>query len=193
MPKDDIQYRQDLVRSAITIAGGSIAASGGSGGGGSSSLTASRGLHHTVDDLRLGDLELSPALGDWLGYDSLGDWTNVHRVPSVQTAAIYTIDQADRAAFIVFNRATAVAVTLPQASATFPAGWWVEFTNIGAGLVTITPTTSTIDGLSSLAIAQYQGAEIMSDGTNYYTQRGLDSTIPSALDIIGWQRSWMGI
>ena len=44
--------------------------------------------------------------------------------------------------------------------------------NTGAGTLTITPTTSTIDGSATLALATGAGALIVSDGTNYLTMRG---------------------
>jgi hypothetical protein len=48
---------------------------------------------------------------------------------------------------------------------------WVD--NRGAGALTITPTTSTIDGAASLALTTNQGCLVASDGTNYYTMRGI--------------------
>jgi hypothetical protein len=42
--------------------------------------------------------------------------------------------------------------------------------------LTITPTTSTIDGAATLALTTGQGVLICSDGTNYFTSRGLGST-----------------
>ena len=39
--------------------------------------------------------------------------------------------------------------------------------NLGAGAVTITPTTSTINGAATLVLATNQGCTIVSDGTNY--------------------------
>jgi hypothetical protein len=40
--------------------------------------------------------------------------------------------------------------------------------NLGVGTVTITPTTSTINGASTLVLATNMGAFIWSDGTNYH-------------------------
>src|SRR5260370_41227201 len=46
----------------------------------------------------------------------------------------------------------------------------------GAGTATLTPTTWTIDGLPSLALAQYQGIVLFGDGANYVTDRGVSSS-----------------
>lgn len=64
-------------------------------------------------------------------------------------------------------------MTLPQATGDFGAGWFYFAENRGAGTVTITPTTSTIDGAASLALTTNQGVLIVSDGTNYFTMRGI--------------------
>jgi hypothetical protein len=70
-------------------------------------------------------------------------------------------------------------VTLPQATtAGFGNGNVFHFKNLGAGAVTITPTTSTIDGAATVVLSgtsspfQGQGIDVYSDGTNYFTQRG---------------------
>jgi hypothetical protein len=75
---------------------------------------------------------------------------------------------------ISLSNAAAVAVTLPQANgSTFVSGWSVDFQNKGAGTVTVTPTTSTINGGASQALAQNQGMHCQSDGTNYTCMLGV--------------------
>ncbi len=185
-------------KKAIDVEPNQIVFYGGIAGGSSSAppaptLTGSHGVHRTVNDFRLGDAELSPAFGDWLQYSLAGLWENFHSALNAQSGTSYTITLLDRYKFITFTNAAAIAVTLPQAGVNFPDGWWCDLVNQGAGVVTVTPTVSTIDGLASITLSQYQGVKIFSNGVNFFTQRGLDSTIPSALDIIGWQRSWMGI
>lgn len=91
---------------------------------------------------------------------------------NAQTGTTYTFVTGDNAKLVTFSNASAVAVTLPQATSTFGAGWYVNVVNKGAGTVTITPTTSTINGASSLALATNQGCLIVSDGTNYQIERG---------------------
>ncbi len=74
----------------------------------------------------------------------------------------------DAGSLVTFNNASAVAVTLPQATTTgLTAGFSCEVYNYGAGTVTITPTTSTIGGAATLTIAQNTGCTVSSDGTNY--------------------------
>ncbi len=93
---------------------------------------------------------------------------------NIQSGTSYTFVDADRAKLVAFTNTGAVPASLPQAgaSSTFQAGWFSDVENVSSPLVTITSTTSTIDGATSLALGQGQGARIISDGTNYYTQRG---------------------
>ena len=68
---------------------------------------------------------------------------------NAQSGTTYSIAGTDRAKLVTITNAASVAVTLPQATASsgaFPAGWSTEIINRGAGTVTITPTTSTING-----------------------------------------------
>lgn len=90
---------------------------------------------------------------------------------NAQTGTTYTFVTGDNAKLVTFSNASAVAVTLPQATSTFGAGWYVNVVNKGAGTVTITPTTSTINGASTLLLQRGQGALIVSDGTNYQAVR----------------------
>lgn len=91
---------------------------------------------------------------------------------NAQTGTTYTVLTTDFRKLVTFSNGSAVAVTLPQASATFPANWYFFAQNRGAGTVTVTPTTSTVDGAATLALATNEGALIVSDGTNYFTMRG---------------------
>jgi len=95
-----------------------------------------------------------------------GTMTSVRPVKA-ETGTTYTFVTGDNAKLITFSNASSVAVTLPQATSTFGAGWHCWVKNKGAGAVTITPTTSTIDGNSSLELTTNQGVQIVSDGTNY--------------------------
>ena len=91
-----------------------------------------------------------------------------------QTGTTYTVVAGDCGKLVTQSNAAAVAYTLPVASTTgFGMGYYVDVQNTGAGTVTITPTTSTIDGASSLALTTNQGVRIASDGSNYFTQRGV--------------------
>jgi hypothetical protein len=99
---------------------------------------------------------------------------------NAQTGTTYTVLTTDRGKLVTHTNASSIAVTLPQAGSGFEAGWFYDVQNRGAGTVTITPTTSTIDGASSLAVQTNQGCRIFSDGTNYFTQRGLGSGLSAA-------------
>lgn len=87
---------------------------------------------------------------------------------NAQTGTSYTVLDGDCGKLVSLNNASAVAVSLPQANgSTFISGWSADFQNKGAGLVTVTPTTSTINGGASLALSQNQGMHCDSDGANY--------------------------
>lgn len=88
------------------------------------------------------------------------------------TGTSYTVDPMDLGKVKTFSNAAAIAVTLPQAGVSMPNGWFVEIQNTGAGAVTITPTTSTINGAATLVLTTGQSARIVSDGTNYRAMLG---------------------
>ena len=96
---------------------------------------------------------------------------------SAQTGTSYTFQDSDCSKLVTFSNAAAITASLPQAGASswFKAGWVVDVQNRGAGNVTIVPASSTIDGAASLMLTQNQGARIFSDGTNYFTERGVGS------------------
>ncbi len=128
---------------------------GGSGSGSVTSVDASGGVETTSG---------SPII-------TTGIVRGSHPVNS-QTSTTYTVLTGDRGKLVSHSNASAIAVTLPQAGGTFPANWSYSTQNRGAGTVTITPTTSTIDGAATLVLTTDQGANIYSDGTNYFTERG---------------------
>lgn len=96
-------------------------------------------------------------------------------VINAQTGTSYTFVAGDKGKLVTTSNASAIAVTLPQATGSFTTGWSVTIQNKGAGTVTITPTTSTIDGASSLTLTTNQGVFLASDGTNYSTFRGVSA------------------
>lgn len=107
-------------------------------------------------------------------------WTRglVNIAPNAQTSTTYTVLDTDRNKLTTFTNASAIAVTLPQAggSSAFVSGWYAWFSNIGLGLVTITPTTSTINGVATLKLRIGQSVLIVSDGTNYFTANASGQT-----------------
>lgn len=94
---------------------------------------------------------------------------------NVQTGTSYTFLSSDCGKLVSQSNAGAIADTLPAASV-LGLGYYFDVQDTGTGTITLTPTTSTIDGASSLTIATNQGVRIASNGTNYFTQRGLGAT-----------------
>lgn len=96
---------------------------------------------------------------------------------NAQTGTTYTVLNSDSRKLVTFTNAGAIAVTLPQAGASsaFLSGWFAMVQNRGIGTATITPTTSTIDGAASLPLTTNQGVVIFSNGSNYFTMRGVGS------------------
>lgn len=95
--------------------------------------------------------------------------TSVTGLPrNAQASTTYTIATGDRSRHVTYNNVNAIAVTLPQAnSTTFSSGWFSWHESVGTGVVTITPTTSTINGGSALVLRLGEWALVTSDGTNY--------------------------
>ena len=88
---------------------------------------------------------------------------------NAQTGTTYTVVAGDANKLVTYSNALAIAVTLPQATTTgFGAGAFFPQNNLGVGTVTITPTTSTINGAATLVLTTSQDATIYSDGTNYF-------------------------
>lgn len=151
----------------------------------SGTLTAS-GSGGSVTDVVAG-AGLTTALGSTNG--SITATGTVYSIENInaQTGTTYTVANSDQAKLITVSNTAAVAVTLPQAGASslFLANWYADFENINTGLVTITPTTSTVDGAASLALRDNQGVRIVSDGTNYFTHRGMGLWNTTAVSAIG--------
>lgn len=90
----------------------------------------------------------------------------------VETGANATLPSSDQAKVVYLNNGSNQVPTIAQATGSFGTGWFATYCNIGAGIQTITPTTSTIGGASSYALPA--GSAIApkcitfeSDGTNY--------------------------
>ena len=100
---------------------------------------------------------------------SSGTLTNVRPV-NPQIGTTYVFVAGDHAKLVTFANAAAIAASLSQATSTFGAGWFVDVVNFGPGVLTITPTTSTINGQPTLVLNRLESARIISDGTNYQAQ-----------------------
>lgn len=87
---------------------------------------------------------------------------------NAQVGTSYAMLSGDAGKLVTFSNAGAVAVSLSQATtAGFTAGYSFDAQNLGAGTVTITPATSTINAASTLTIATNRGCTVTSDGTNF--------------------------
>jgi hypothetical protein len=87
-----------------------------------------------------------------------------------RTTTSEIVNDSDRAGFVTFNNGSAVAATIGQAGTggNFAKGWWCKLYNKGAGTVTLTPTTSTVNGGATITIAQYASVLLWSDGSNFF-------------------------
>jgi hypothetical protein len=91
---------------------------------------------------------------------------------NAQTATSYTVTAADQGKLVTIANAAAESVILPATPP--PTGWWIDFENTGAGTATVSPNGLRLDGsLSGLALTTNQGIRIVSNGANYFSQRGL--------------------
>lgn len=102
--------------------------------------------------------------------------------PNPQTGTSYAIQNSDCGKLITLSNASAVAVSIAQAGTAgqFASGWFATVKNLGVGTVTITPTTSTIDGAANLALTTNQSIDLYSDGINYVTGRGIGGSSSGA-------------
>jgi hypothetical protein len=92
---------------------------------------------------------------------------------NAQTGTSYIYQNTDCGKLVSHSNSSSIAATLPHANTvTFRSGWFMDVANEGVGTVTITPTTSTIDGFATLALLTNEGVRIVSNGTNYFTIRG---------------------
>jgi hypothetical protein len=100
-------------------------------------------------------------------------------LPRSATGTTDTVLATDAGRIVNYGNASDVAVTLPAATATgFTAGFGFSANNAGtSGTVTITPTTSTINGAATLDIPAGKGCYIYTSGTNY----NLDQSTCTAL------------
>lgn len=90
---------------------------------------------------------------------------------NAQTGTTYTVLNSDcdpsARKVVTFSNAAAIAVTLPQAGGSlgFPSGCVITAVNLGVGIVTITPGTSTINGVATLVLPSKASAVISNDST----------------------------
>lgn len=113
---------------------------------------------------------------------------------NVQTGTTYTFANTDcdpnGHRLVNFNSSVPVAVTLPGAGVNgqFTNGCVINAKNIGNGIVTITPTTSTIDGGTFYTLTPGASVTVLNDATgatltngNYWTLPGQSYTSSAPL------------
>lgn len=81
-----------------------------------------------------------------------------------QTGTSYTLAATDWGKIVTQNNAGASSYTLPS---TLGTSFWCWVLNIGVGACTLTPSSGTINGASSLALSSGSGALLNFDGTNW--------------------------
>lgn len=88
------------------------------------------------------------------------------RTDSDGTAALLASDRGNQ---LNVGHATANAVSIAQAGTIgFEKGYAARLCTTGTGVTTLTPTTSTINGNTTLTLNQGDCALVISDGTNYF-------------------------
>jgi hypothetical protein len=98
---------------------------------------------------------------------------------NAQSGTTYAIVDGDRGKLVTGTNASSQAYTIAQAGAAsaFQTGWYARIQNKGSGTLVITPTTSTICGLSTLTINVGATVKVTSDGTNYQCDSGAAPSI----------------
>lgn len=89
---------------------------------------------------------------------TVGGVANHSGVTSVTTVG------GEYGSLLVLNDASPVGVTLSTQS----PPWFCWFTNLGAGVATLTPASGTINGGATLVLSQYETAVVAFDGTNWF-------------------------
>lgn len=93
---------------------------------------------------------------------------------NAQTGTTYTALPADSGKLITLSNALAVTLTLPASPPS--TQWFIFVQSTGAAGVTIARNGKTIDGAASnLSLTTDQGVIIFTDGSNYFTERGIGS------------------
>lgn len=104
--------------------------------------------------------------------DLIASWQQYSGI-NAQVGTSYTFLPADWGNLVTFNNGSAVSAVLPAVNTT-GIGYNVYVKNLGAGLVTITTAGGTIDGGSSVTVAQNQSYWIVSDNNTNYTTSGFN-------------------
>ncbi|KVN08203.1 hypothetical protein WT09_30740 [Burkholderia stagnalis] len=139
-----------------------VPAGGGGGGGGTVTDVAATGGIETASG---SDITTTGTL-------------RANLLPTVATSA-HTFVTGDRGTAIVMNSSSAVSQALPTpGGSNYPNGWYCDFTSIGTGTTTLSvPSGLQLDGVTNgtLALSQFAGVRVFTDGSNWFTRRGVFS------------------
>lgn len=141
----------------------------------------------TVNSGASGDLAYYAATGTAVSQLALGNnltitsgTLNLTQTNRTVTGTTDTIScTTDDGSLVIYDSASAVAVTVPQATGSCGNQWGFTAINIGAGAVTFTPTTSTVNGMATLVLPQYGSSSFISNGTNYVAPGCTACTMPA--------------
>lgn len=103
--------------------------------------------------------------------DQIKTYTNTSCVVA-HTTTTEVVASSSQNCLNTFSNGSATAASIAQATGSFGAGWVTSLKNNGVGTVTLTPTTSTVDGSATLVLTTGQGVDLYSNGANYFTQPG---------------------
>ena len=150
--------------SGNVTAGGTLTSNAVIVGAGTTAVAALGSLGTTTTVLH-GNAGGAPTFG---AVNLATDVSGVIPIPTnAQTGTTYATVAGDQGKLVTLSNASPVAVSLSQATGSFGSGWSTTYLNIGAGLVTITPATSTVNGAATVVLSKGQSYSPVSDGTNY--------------------------
>jgi hypothetical protein len=119
-------------------------------------------------------------LGNALTFN--GGVLNVASLVNPQTGTTYAVSTSDNSKLITRTNAANMGDTIVAATtAGYGSGFAFDYGCYGAGVCTLTPTTSTIGGLAALVVPPNQYCSVVSDGTNYQ----LSACQPLVTDNVG--------
>jgi hypothetical protein len=93
----------------------------------------------------------------------------------------YATTQGDYGSVVVLSDASPIAVSL----STQTPPWFCWIVNLGAGIVTLTPVTGTINGLSSITLLQNCSAVVAFDGVSWWA--GSSPIVPANTPAVSHQ------
>jgi hypothetical protein len=97
----------------------------------------------------------------------IGTTSSVGTVNNQSSVTAYSTQQSDYGAIIILSDTSAVAITLTTGTA-ITTPWFASIYNLGAGTVTLTPSTGMVNESASLSLTTGQWTFVYYDGTNFW-------------------------